>query len=348
MPGLQSALPPLRARIAKSLGKRAMNEQNTKATLVEPVLRALGWDTEDIDEVVHEYKRRPSDDPVDYALLSQRTPRLFIEAKALGEDLAGHKWAKQILGYASVAGVEWIVLTNGDEWRIYNAHASVAVEEKLFRTVRISAEDPLAEETLALLAKEQWDPKRIEALWQLQFVDRKVRIAIEEMFATEPDNGLVNAVRKRCPKLAPKDIRASLSRARVSLDYPQVSVASGGAKISTKRVKVGKRKPFTETSGISQQDLIASGVIKAPLALERTYKGQTLRATLSMDGRILVGSQAFDSFSAAGGRAMQIVLGCPKPPACPGWDFWRYRDQHGKLVPVDALRQQFLKSRAKP
>lgn len=346
MPGLQTALPPLRARIGKSLGKRTMNEQNTKATLVEPVLRALGWDTEDIDEVVHEYKRRPSDDPVDYALLSQRSPRLFVEAKSLGENLAGHKWAKQILGYASVAGVDWIVLTNGDEWRIYNAHASVAVEEKLFRTVRISAEDPLVEDTLALLAKEQWDPKRIETLWQLQFVDRKVRIAVEEMFATEPDNGLVNAVRKRCPKLAPKDIRASLSRVRIALDFPQVSEAPPKSEKSAKPPKAARKKPPTETSGITQQDLIAAGILKPPLALERTYKHHVLKATLNADGRVVHASEIFDTLSAAGGRARQIVAGSVHSLATNGWTFWCYRNQGGKLVPVDTLRQEYLKARS--
>ena len=89
-----------------------------------------------------EFKRKPSDNPVDYAIFLMRTPRLFVEAKALGENLADDKWAKQIMGYASVVGVPWIVLTDGDEWRIYNSHAQVPVEEKLFRRVKLSADDP--------------------------------------------------------------------------------------------------------------------------------------------------------------------------------------------------------------
>lgn len=345
MPGLQTALPPLRARIGKSLGKRAMNEQNTKATLVEPILRALGWDTEDIDEVVHEYKPRKADKPVDYALLVQRAPRLFIEAKALGADLDDRKWAGQIMGYASVAGVEWIVLTNGDEWRIYNTHAAVTVDEKLFRAVRITAADPLVEETLALLAKEQWDPKRIEALWQLQFVDRRVKAAIEKMFGTEPDNRLVNAVRKQCPGLPLKDIRASLSRVRIALDFPQVSEAPPKAKKPVKPPQAPRKKPPTETSGITQQDLIAAGVMKPPLALERTYKHHVLKATLNADGRVVHAGEVFDSLSAAGGRARQVVAGSAHPLATNGWTFWCYRDQGGKLVPVDTLRQEYLKAR---
>lgn len=130
MVDLADVLAQIRNRIARHQGARVMNEQNTKAALVEPVLRALGWSVEDVDEVIHEYKRKRADKPVDYALLILRTPRLFIEAKALGQNLDDRKWANQIMGYASVAGVEWVVLTDGDQYRIYNSHATVPVEQK--------------------------------------------------------------------------------------------------------------------------------------------------------------------------------------------------------------------------
>ncbi|MBL8695885.1 MAG: restriction endonuclease, partial [Planctomycetes bacterium] len=74
---LAAVLEDLRKRIAKS--KRDQLEQNTKATLIEPLLRALGWDTEDMDQVVHEYRRpRSKDNPVDYGLLVAAEPRLFV------------------------------------------------------------------------------------------------------------------------------------------------------------------------------------------------------------------------------------------------------------------------------
>ena len=344
MTSLQAHLPQLRTRIAQGYGKRSMNEQNTKATLIDPVLRALGWDTEDIDEVAREYKPRRADKPVDYALLSQRTPRLFIEAKALGQDLNDRKWAGQIMGYAGVAGVEWVVLTNGDEWRIYNTHAAVAVDEKLFRAVRISAEGPLAQETLALLAKEQWDGKRIESLWQAQFVDRKVKKALDEIFRPDPDIALVNIIRKRCSGVSPKDVRESLGRAHFAIDFPPLSESTTKDPTPPKKAPTDKKRSSPKASGISHHDLLKSGLVKAPLALERTYKGQTLRATLSADGRIVHGKEVFDSLSAAGGRAMQSVLGGPTPPACNGWDFWNFRDQSGKLAPIGTLRQRCLKA----
>lgn len=110
---------------------RNIGEQNTKASLIDPVLKALGWDTQNWEEVHREFKAKSPDKPVDYALKLQRVPRLLIEAKALGENLGDRKWIIQILGYATAVGVEWCILTDGDEYRIYNASAPVDAEEKI-------------------------------------------------------------------------------------------------------------------------------------------------------------------------------------------------------------------------
>lgn len=83
MGDLDATLATVRDRIARHQ-RENIGEQDTKAALIVPVLRALGWDVEDLEDVKLEYRRRPSDNPVDYALFLLRTPRLFIEAKALG------------------------------------------------------------------------------------------------------------------------------------------------------------------------------------------------------------------------------------------------------------------------
>jgi hypothetical protein len=84
---------------------QGIGEQNTKAGLIAPVIRSLGWDIEDLREVHLEYRPRPSDKPVDYALLLNGQPRMFVEAKALGQNIEDRRWANQIMGYAAVAGV---------------------------------------------------------------------------------------------------------------------------------------------------------------------------------------------------------------------------------------------------
>jgi hypothetical protein len=73
---LTSVLPKLRKRIQKIQNRNEnIGEQNTKAALIDPLLAALRWDVEDIDEVSREYRRKSQDNPVDYALFMLRSPR---------------------------------------------------------------------------------------------------------------------------------------------------------------------------------------------------------------------------------------------------------------------------------
>jgi hypothetical protein len=72
--------------------KEIIGEENTKAALIEPVFSALGWNLQEMDEVRREYRRKPQDNPVDYALFLNRTECLFVEAKSLEKDLRDHKW----------------------------------------------------------------------------------------------------------------------------------------------------------------------------------------------------------------------------------------------------------------
>src|ERR1035438_3451214 len=136
--------------------KELIGEQNTKAALIDPLLSAMGWELQEIDEVRREYRRKPQDNPVDYALFLNRTECLLIEAKSLEKDLGDRKWISQNISYATVVGVRWCALTNGDEYRIYNSHAEVDVDEKLFRKVRISDTEPkFIIDTLVLLSKDK-------------------------------------------------------------------------------------------------------------------------------------------------------------------------------------------------
>ncbi len=86
-----------RQRRYRQPGQR-LNEQNTKAARTTRRSGHLAGDLFDTDEVHREYKRNGHENPVDYALLLLRTPRLFIEAKGLGENLDDPRWANQTIG----------------------------------------------------------------------------------------------------------------------------------------------------------------------------------------------------------------------------------------------------------
>lgn len=321
--------------------RESIGEQNTRAILIEPLLAALGWNIRDLNEVRREYRHTPQDNPVDYALFILRSPCLFVEAKDLDTDLEDRRWVSQVLGYATVVGVEWCVLTNGDEYRLYNAHAPVEVEKKLFRCVRISdtSQKAYTLSTLDLLSKANMDEKRIDALWKAHFVDGQVKRALEELFSTATKN-LITWIHRQHPELSRPEIRDSLQRADIQIDFPAVPPP----------VPPSSPRPLTpprrKAGGVQVKDLIAAGLITPPLALEKTYKGHRLTATIREDGSILFDGRAYASLSTAAGMARKTIIGAPEGrdyPQTNGWTFWRFRDQEtGELLEVDVLRQRYL------
>jgi hypothetical protein len=365
--GLRAEIERLRERIGRGPGS-GVNEQNTKAVLIDPLLRALGWNVEDWEEVQREYRPAGGGDPVDYAVLDEKTkrPLLFVEAKALGTNLDDRRWIVQIMNYAHVADVQWVLLTNGDEYRIYNAYAEGPVEDKLFCRVYITNPETKPEETLAWLSKSQLEKNRIQAVWEAYRVDNKIRATVESLFAPEPDEALVNLIRKRVPDLSPREIRSGLKRLSFSVqprDDVPAALAGEAAAVFTRKsvrdvpVKWGPRMVRTKHSppttrrhrevGFeaarrgSLKDLIAAGLIAPPLELQHVYKGHTVTARVEADGRVNVGGTLYSSLSAAGAAARVAVAQGLRNPQTDGWTFWRFRDENGQLQRIDVLRQQY-------
>jgi hypothetical protein len=199
-----------------------LTESDTIRVLILPVLEALGWDLQDVEEVRSEYRHASADNPVDYALFLHATPALFVEAKALGVSLDDRKPLLQTLNYANAAGVDWCVLTNGAEWRIYKVHAPVAAEEKLFLTARLdeTAEDTgTIATTLSLLSRERMQARAIDALWSEWRVDRAVERVLDTI--TEDDT-FIRLISKRVEGLTAGEVRASLKRSGLCSFYPEV------------------------------------------------------------------------------------------------------------------------------
>jgi len=338
------ALVRLRNRIKQiRTRKERIGEQDTKATLIDPLLSALEWNLEELDEVRREYKSKPQDNPVDYALFILRSPRLFVEAKDLNKDLDDRKWISQTLGYATVVGVEWCVLTNGDEYRIYNTHAPVDVEEKLFRSVRISdpSQDEYILDTLDLLSKDKMGEKLINVLWKAHFVDRHISTAVEELFRTG-DRRLINLIRKKTPGLSPAEIRESLKRADIQLNFPIIAAPP-------RQPSPPSKKRIPTQLGVKVSDLIQAGLLAPPLELERKYKGVDLKATIQQNGRVTFDGKHYNSLSIAASMARKAVIGAPQGrqyPQTNGWTFWKYHAMEtGKLEEIDLLRQKYLKNK---
>jgi predicted type IV restriction endonuclease len=339
--------------------KELIGEQNTKAALIDPLLTAMGWELQEIDEVRREYRRKPQDNPVDYTIFLNRTACLLIEAKSLEKDLSDRKWISQNISYAAVLGVKWCVLTNGDEYRIYNSHAEVDVDEKLFRKVCISDSEPkFIIDTLILLSKDKMRGSLLDEMWKAHFIDRRVRLAFQRLLG-EDDAVLIRAICKLANGVTPSEARSSLKRAIITIDFPvprvlEQPVAPAVPPIppepspTSARREVSNKPPesITVTSEATLANLIAAGFVKAPLELERTYKGVRVTASIQPSGTVCFDGKDCVTLSAAGGVARKSVLATSPsdpPPATNGWTFWQFRDpKSGNLRDMDSLREEFL------
>lgn len=115
-------------RVRKNMGdyskECANHESNTIQYLVEPMLRGLGWDIYDPNQVVKEFKpagKRPWGKAiaVDIALFEEGVPKVFVEAKRLDRRYDSD-YKAQLDKYASYLDEGGIaVLTNGRFWLVH-------------------------------------------------------------------------------------------------------------------------------------------------------------------------------------------------------------------------------------
>ena len=105
----------LQGRIEQHRPALSQSEALTRYALIDPLLRALGWDTADPALVTPEYT--VGNGRADYALLGGGDkPQAFIEAKKLDETLESPRNVEQIFTYALTQRVKYAGLTDGNRW----------------------------------------------------------------------------------------------------------------------------------------------------------------------------------------------------------------------------------------
>ena len=120
-------------------------EEDVKLAVILPILRALGWDETDLS-IRAEYPTGPG--RVDYALLSDSRPQVFVEAKRRGAlDVRAEA---QLFRYANNRGVPLLLLTDGYRWDFYLSMADGPPEERRFCSLELAGDDdlPVYSETL--------------------------------------------------------------------------------------------------------------------------------------------------------------------------------------------------------
>lgn len=323
------------SRARECLAKRtAMNEAATKMALVEPLLRWLGWNTNDSDEVRPEWRRRQKGEPVDYGLFVEDEPVLLVEAKALRDPLKSDKGWKQAVTNGVMGGFRWCARTNGHRMILFDLLAGGKIEDKVFWDIDLAQVDEASEGALSKMAaqlelasKAALTTGKTEEAWDAEQRWRKAKAAVDAFFAKLPAE-LVDMIREhsRDADLAANDIRACVKE-RLSLAARVSKPTTGGKRTDNS----------TGQSRVTVRDLVSAGIVKAGDTWVYRGKGTEVHVKVEPDGSLAIGNRKFDSPSMAGKHATGWM-------SCHGWKLWRYKDANGEWRAIDELRQQFAKT----
>src|SRR3990172_9053933 len=94
MDRLSECIKELQARLDK-YSKSSLKEAQTRLIFIDPMLKALGWDVSNLDEVDVEHATVDGK-AVDYALRINGSVVLLVEAKSLGDPLTDVKAITQV------------------------------------------------------------------------------------------------------------------------------------------------------------------------------------------------------------------------------------------------------------
>jgi hypothetical protein len=151
------------ARPLNDLIARDANEGDTRMLVNRMLTDVLGYD--EFTELTTEYAVKG--EFADYGIRIDRDLVAFVEVKRVATKL-GAKHLRQAEMYAVNEGVEWIILTNGAEWRAYHLSAGLPVEIDLALDVNLVSDTTGAQKAdqLFYLSRESLKRRQIDELWK--------------------------------------------------------------------------------------------------------------------------------------------------------------------------------------
>jgi hypothetical protein len=340
------------------------NEQATKASLIAPLFVHLGYNMHDPRECKPEYrmdfgKGEKAATPVDWAFLIDGAFAFFVEAKEAGARIAncseqlGMYFGKQ----ARIQGVKLAILTNGTQWHFFtDLKNDNAMDVEPFFAWDVLRDDPaIALDLLTILQKSKFTPQLIRTFAE-----------------TKHHKGLLVRVLNRLLEPAPEFVKLAIGTpvndAGDSLVSGKITekvieqwkpilkeVIHEWAKQYNLKMALGRNassgpelaappKPSKRQSGaVTMADLMAAGVLAAPLTLFRKYKGTRVQAALLAGGAVEFQGQRYGTCSAAAEAARMSVTG--KRQNTNGWTFWQYQDEGGKRRCLDDARKRLSKTK---
>lgn len=187
--------------ILASAKARDVGEADTVTIIKDLLHEVFGYDK--YGEITSEHAIRSTF--CDLAVQIDGRLAMLIEVKAIGLDLKDNH-VKQAVDYAANKGCDWVILTNGINWRVYKIVFAKPIDAELVIELNMLELNPRTEahvELCWLLAKEGWQKARLgEYHTQRQALSR---FSIAAVTLSEP---VLDAIRRELRRLSP-DVKIS-------------------------------------------------------------------------------------------------------------------------------------------
>ncbi|MEY2510941.1 MAG: hypothetical protein QOE26_1704 [Verrucomicrobiota bacterium] len=179
-------------------------EADTVMIVTDMLAGIFGYDK--YSEVTAEYAIRGT--YCDLATKLEGTLQALIEVKAIGLELKDQH-VKQAVDYAANQGVDWVVLTNGIHWRVYNVIFGKPIDQELVIDIDMCGLSPKSQgdlDVLYLFCKEGW-VKSVLGDYQLQ------KQALSRFFlgALVLSDSVLEVIRRELRRVSP-DVRIEIEQ----------------------------------------------------------------------------------------------------------------------------------------
>lgn len=176
--------------------KHDIGEADTVDIITRMLSDLFGYDL--LTEITREYAVRKTF--VDIAIKQGNKIQYLIEVKSIGTNL-NESHLRQVSGYGAKEGVDWVILTNGDEWQIYKLKVQGKIDENLicsFKITDINLKKDEDKDKLFILCKEAISKSAIENFHD--YVQSVNKFTIGATVLSEP---VLNVIRRELRRTTP-------------------------------------------------------------------------------------------------------------------------------------------------
>lgn len=156
--------------LIEAIVKADSNEAETRKRIDHILEKLLGYDT--FKHLTSEYEIHGAGDTVhcDIAIQldheEESKPEMFVECKRVNINL-NQKHIGQAASYAINYGCEWVLLTNGKDWKLYHITFGQPPQTKLIESWNLLNDDPLVlAKKFEIISYKNVKNKGLDTLWE--------------------------------------------------------------------------------------------------------------------------------------------------------------------------------------